>query len=92
MADMKTKAWHIQNLIEVEPECQVVELCVAEELEAKYADTLEQNKALRRVLSGLIDELSEKHGISSKNMVGASTRYHLEIAEQLLTQTGENND
>lgn len=32
MSDLKMKAWHIENLIEAEPDAQVVLLCEAEEL------------------------------------------------------------
>jgi hypothetical protein len=75
-------AWHIENLIEHNPECQVVELCVAEQLEEK-CDILTNRvkvleEALQRVLrvsrgtSGRIileaeDELEARKALEADN-------------------------
>lgn len=43
-------AWHIENLIEHNPECQVVELCVAEQLEEKCNTLTNRVKVLEEAL------------------------------------------
>lgn len=70
-------AWHIQNLIEVEPDCQVVELRVAEELQQKLEAVVDHDE-FERVLES-------HYNISWDNL---ELQYKLEEVEAKLATVG----
>lgn len=65
MTIMRNKAWHIENLIQADPDCQVVELYVAEELESSYLAQIEMNNSTYEraqvLLQATLDILKECH-------------------------------
>ncbi len=55
MSDLKsTKSWHIQNLIDVEDDCQVVLLTDAFELERERNELAAQNELLLKLISEVV--------------------------------------
>ena len=55
----ESSAWHIQNLIESEPDAQVVELNVAEALEARLSEALDSVESCSKRNETDVDRIAE---------------------------------